>query len=165
VYVPALHHLLNEYTVPQGSETLKSTAQCLLACGGYVEAAYLGYPKGFWWKVLTSAAAGIEGQLVSAHIPVNIGGSVHDCRFLISDGKKPYGLIACDDGNAEASWLTGATQAAMQFQSESNAYRTGMIVRDMHGSPPQFLPGTKAPLIAGGDAPAVTDAYLRAMLD
>ena len=164
VYVPALNHLLNDYVVPEESKELKSNAQCLLACGGYVEAAYIDYPKGFWWTVLMSSISAIGGQLVTADIPVNVRGTVHNCRFAISDRKRTYGLIVCDRGRAETTWLTGAAESAIEFESKSNSYRTAMIVREMKGAPPEFLPGTKVRVIAGGDASGVTDAYVRAVL-
>jgi hypothetical protein len=165
VYVPALRHLLDEYIVPKESKELKSTAQCLLACGGYVEAAYIGYPKGFWWSVLVSSTGGIAGQVEAANIPVNAGGSVHDCRFAISDGKKRYGLIAYDHGKAEPAWLTGVADSAKQFESQYNTHRTALIVREMKGTPPQLLPGTKVPVIVGTDPLAVTGGYVAAMLN
>jgi hypothetical protein len=165
VYVPALRHLLDEYVVPKESKELKSTAQCLLACGGYVEAAYIGYPKGFWWAVLVSSIAGLAGQLVAANIPVNAGGSVHDSGFVISGGKMRYGFIACDHGKAEPAWLSGAASSAKQLESQYNTRRMALIVREMKGTPPDVLPGTKFPVIVGTETSEVTRGYAGAMLD
>ena len=165
VYIPALHHLLNQYAVPAESNALKSKAQCLLSCGGYVEAAYIGYPNDFWWTVLNSSVSAIQGKLLEANIPVNVGGTVHDCKFVISDGRTVYGLIACDHGEVEAAWLSGAAKSAMDFQSQSSLYRAAMLVREMRGEPPELLPDTKVPVIVGSDPAAITAAYVRAMLD
>jgi hypothetical protein len=164
VYVPALRHLLNEYAVPEESKNLKFTAKCLLACGGYVEAAYIGYPSGFWWNVVVSTSSGMIGELAAANIPVNARGSVHDCRFVISDGKRRYGLIACDRGKTEPAWLAGAAESAKQLESEYSTHRTAFIVREMEGAFPQFLPGTSVPLIVGADVPGVTSGFVAAMM-
>lgn len=163
MYVPALRHLLEKYTVPEESNSLKLKAQCLLACGGYVEAAYIGYPNGFWWNVLVASSTSIAGKLVTANIPVNVGGSVHDCKFVISDGQKQYGLVACDQGEAESGWLTGAANSAKQLESEYRTHRTAFIVREIKGAFPKSLPGTKVRLIVGTDVAAVTDGFVAAM--
>ena len=108
---------------------------------------------------------GLGGQLVVANIPVNAGGTVHDCGFVISDGKARYGLIACDHGKAEPAWLAGAAKSANEFESQYNTGGMALIIREMKGTPPEFLPGTKFPVIVGADMSEVTGAYVGAMLD
>lgn len=158
VYVPALHHLLHEYTVPQESERdrLRFKARYLLTCRGYVEAAYIGYPSGFWWTVLTSSFEKMSGEPIAANIPINIGGTVQDCKFVISDGKRRYGIIACDDGNAGNAWIDGAAKSAERLQSEYSTQRTAFVVREMQGGAPEVLPGTQVPLIVGDSVPEIT---------
>jgi hypothetical protein len=111
VYVPALRHLMDKYAVPEGSKDLTLKAQCLLACGGYVEAAYLGYPNGFWWNVLVSSSAGIAGKLVAASIPVNVSGAVHDCKFVISDGESGTALLPATTAKLNPVGLRGPQKA------------------------------------------------------
>lgn len=164
VYVPALKHLLNEYRVPTKSKDLKLKAQCLAACGGYVEAAYIGYPNGFWWNVFTSSTKALKGCPTSAAIH-DTGDDVHNCRFAISAGNKRYGFIACDRGETNPVWLSGAASSAREFQAMTDANRTALIVRELNGSAPKFLPRTKIPVISGSDPSEVVQAYVRAMLD
>lgn len=159
VYVPALHHLLSQYTVPKNSKALRPTAHCLIACGGYVEAAYVGYPKGFWWKVLISSSKKLASDVVTAIVPVNVGGTVHDCKFVLTDGNRTYGIVACDNGNAGAAWLEGATESVRQLESKYGAERTALVVRNMKGVAPQFLPRTKTPIIICAN-PATTTTKL-----
>jgi hypothetical protein len=163
VYVPALHHLLFDYTVPQVSERLKPAANCLIACGGYVEAGYIGYPNGFWWELLTCTSQELKSDVVSASIPVNVGGTVQDCRFVLSDGNKTYGLVACDHGNAGAAWLKGAAESATNLQSKSGADRVVLVVRDMKGRTPEFLPESQVPIITGSMQDAITHKVVKAL--
>ncbi len=165
VYVPALYHLLNEYSVPKKSSVLKLHGQCLLACGGYVEAAYIGYPDGFWWNTLISSVRSMRGKLITVKIPVNADGSVNDCKFVISAEKRTFGIIACDSGGRESAWLAGAAESAKKFESENGIFRMAFIVREMKSAPPKFVPNTKIPVIVGKDPSVVAQTYARAMLD
>jgi hypothetical protein len=121
------------------------------------------YPKGFWWNVLISSSRRMASQLMAANIPINMGGSVHDCKFVISDGKRRYGLVACDYGRAEPAWLEGAANSAKQFRSEYSTQRVAFVVRRMKGAAPQFLPGTRVPLIVGNTTSAISDAFADVM--
>ena len=160
VYVRALEHLLKQYTVPNKSPDLKLKAQCLLVCGGYVEAAYIGYPNGFWWNVLTSSTRALKGRPLAAFIR-DTGDDVHNCKFAISAANRTYGYVACDHGEAESDWLSGAEKSVKDFKSEIGAYRTALIVREMSGKPPEFLPRTKIPVIVDSNPSAIADAYAR----
>ncbi len=163
VYVPALHHLLHHYKVPKKSPILRLAAQCLIACGGYVEAGYIGYPKGFWWKVLTYSARRLASNVVTASVPVNVGGTVHDCKFVFSNKDKRYGFVACDDGSSESDWLKGAANSAHQVQSTYSTQHVALIVRSMEGEAPKLLPGTEVPVIVGTDPKIVTNEFVVAM--
>jgi len=163
VYVPALGHLLSQYAVPKKSETLKTAARCLIACGGYVEAAYIGYPKGFWWKVLISSSKKLASDIVTAIVPVNASGTVHDCKFVLSDGNKTHGLVACDNGTADAAWLKGATESVKQLQLKYGTQRAVFVVRCMKGVAPQFLPGTQVPLVVGVKPTTITKKVVTAL--
>jgi hypothetical protein len=165
VYVPALHHLLHEYTVPQESERdrLKFKARYLLTCGGYVEAAYIGYPSGFWWNVLTSSFEEMAAEPIAATIPINAGGTVHDCKFVISGEKGRYGIIACDHGNSGHAWLDGAAKSVERLQSEYSTQRTAFVVREMQGGALEVLPGTQVPLVVGDSAPEISKKLVAAL--
>lgn len=164
VYVPALEHLLKQYRAPTRSKDLKLKAQCLAACGGYVEAAYIGYPNGFWWNVFTSSAKALKGCPLPATI-YDTGDDVHNCKFAISAGNKRYGFIACDHGETDPAWLSGASSSVKEFQALTHADRTALIVRELNGSAPKFLPRTKIPVICGSVLSEVVQTYVRAMLD
>jgi len=164
VYVPALHHLLSQYHTPKRrTRVVKLTAQCLTACGGYVEAAYIGYPKGFWWKVLMSAAIGLSSSVVVATVPVNASGTVHDCKFILSDGDRTYGLVACDHGTTQSRWLESAAASVKQMQSRYGPERVALLVRWIPGGAPDFLPSTRIPVVAGSNLLEMTRKLLTAM--
>ena len=84
VYVPALDHLLKRYRTPIESPDLHLSAQILLACGGYVESAFIGYPDGFWWSVLMGIARLLKTGPHTADIHVNPSGSVHDAKIVFA---------------------------------------------------------------------------------
>jgi hypothetical protein len=164
VYVPSLRHLFSHYKTPKKrSKRLKLAAQCLIACGGYVEAAYIGYPNEFWWKLLISGAQQLASDVVAAVVPVNARGTVHDCKFVLSDGDKTYGLVACDHGTVQPTWLKEAARSVRQLQSKYGAQRAALVVGRMDGSAPPFLPDTEIPLIVGTSSSTVIDKFVAAM--
>jgi hypothetical protein len=155
VYVPALHHLFR-YETPHKSEHLLLIAHCLLACGGYVEASYIGYPDGFWWQVVLTLAERATNGLVSADIHVNPSGRVNDCKFVFSAGSKQYGFIACDKGNGGRAWLEGASASAEKLQETYSLDRVAFAVRRWDGEPTDVLPDSNIKVIVGMDAAEVS---------
>lgn len=164
VYVPALRHLLHEYSVPGESQAeLRNAARLLIACGGYVEAAYIDYPKGFWWEVLMSSSTKLASEVITAIVPVRGNGSVFDSKFVFSDGAKTFGLIACDRGRADSDWLEGAAKSLHQLGSQYTLGRGALVVRKMEGTAPLVLAGTDFRVIVGTDATEVTTKLVCAM--
>lgn len=147
VYVPALHHLLHKYKVPEESSDLNFAAQCLLVCGGYVEAGYIGYPDGFWWTLLLGIAKRLKIGPFAGIVPVGASGFVHDCKFLFSSNGKRCGFLASDRGESGIDWLKGAAKTAQQLKATYSAERIVFIVRRMEGTAPGRLPDTTIPLI------------------
>jgi hypothetical protein len=161
VYVPALTHLLQKYRVPKKSEGLKLAAQCLLACGGYVEAAFVGYPDGYWWIVLLAISDSLNAVPLIANIPVNIGGEVEDCAFAFSSNGMSCAFIGYDQ--SEPNWLEYMTERAMQAQSAYNAERIAIIVRRMHGKVLDGSMDRKVPLIICDSPTEAADLFMKAM--
>jgi hypothetical protein len=100
---------------------------------------------------------------VAAIVPVNVGGTVHDCKFVLSDGNKAYGLVACDNGTADAAWLEGATESVKQLQSKYGIQRAVLVVHRMKGAAPTFLPGTQVPLVVGVNQTTITKSVCTAL--
>jgi hypothetical protein len=159
VYVPALGHLLNKYRVPRKSLELKLAAQCLLRCGGYVEAAFIGYPDGYWWRVLLTISRALNVAPSAVNIPVNIGGEVEECAFVFSSNGMSCAFIAYEQ--IEANWLEHITELAMQLRTEYNAERVAIIVCKINGEAPNDSTETKVPLIICDDATEAADTFMR----
>lgn len=151
VYVPALYHLLYKYHTPQKSPGLIIGARSLAVCSGYVEAAYFGYPDGFWWNVLLLISQALGNGPIAGNIPVNIGGLVHDSKFVFSRAGRRYGFVASDHGNNSLDWLAGATESAEKLQAEYSTDKVAFMVRQMEGSAPERLPNTNIPLFVESD--------------
>jgi len=135
VYVPALGHLLTKYRVPKKSKVLKLAAQCLLVCGGYVEAAFIGYPDRYWWEVLLRISCALNAGPFAANVPVNTSGEVNGCVFVFSSNGVRCAFIAYDQG--EPRWLVDIANRAVLLQAAYNADRAAIIVRKMNGAVPQ----------------------------
>jgi hypothetical protein len=140
VYVPALSHLLYDYVVPTRSDHLVYAAQCLLTCGGYVEAAYLGYPNGFWWLVLTKAAQLLGTAPAVSNVPVNISGRVHNCSFVFSVGGERHGLIFFEAGHNNSEWLEAAVRICLQLRRFYSTKAIILLVNRFTGKIPTTLP-------------------------
>ena len=78
-------------------------------------------------------------------------------------GNKAYGMVACDNGSADAAWLEGATESVKQLQSKYGTHRAVFIVRSMTGMAPQFLPGTQVRLIVSANQIATKEEVLTAL--
>jgi len=147
VYVPALHHLLRQYGIPTRRGDLQQNARWLAICGGYVEAAHLGYPEGFWWLALLNLSKGLGVGPSSGSVPVNASGRVHDCRFVFIRDGNSYGVIACDQVLGNEKWLRGAAESAAKFWEAHKLARAVLIGRVGEGNLPEFLPKTKVALV------------------
>lgn len=162
MYVPALYHLLHKYSSPVESRDLYLSAQILLSCGGYVEAGFIGYPDGFWWNVLMGVSRVLDRGPYIADIPINVGGRVHDSKFVFSGDGSRYGIIACEEGNNGGKWLDGAAQSAASFSSAHELDHLVFLVRSCDGSAPATLPGTAIPLIVDDSADELVRHVLEA---
>jgi hypothetical protein len=160
VYVPALSHLLHKYSTPSKSDDLAYSARNLLACGGYVEAACIGYPDGFWWDLLNRISIEIKATSTAAQIYVNTSHSIQDCKFVLINEGTRCGFVACDEGNAGAAWLTGALESTRDFRASNNLHKTACVVRRMEGAPPAYLPEDDIPLIVNSDPKAAAQRFM-----
>jgi hypothetical protein len=164
VYIPALNHLLNKYQVPEKSPELKLAAQCLLGCGGYVEAAYIGYPDGFWWKLLFTISRALNVAPFAANIPVNVYGEVADCTFVFSSNGVPCGFISYDRGSVGRDWVEHVTQSAEQLRGASGAERIAIVVRTIDDVASQESFDQRIPVIVCNDPTEGADMFLRSLV-
>jgi len=151
VYVPALYHLLRTYRVPSRRDNLQTNARILAVCGGYVEAARVGYPDGFWWQTLLNVSSGLDAGPSAAIVPVSTSGKVHDCKFTFIKEGKSYGVIACDEVMANDKWLRGAADSAKELLDTHKLASAVLIGREGQGNLPSHLPGTGVALVIDGD--------------
>lgn len=158
VYVPALRHLLNKYRVPQKSPELKLAAQCLLSCGGYVEAAFIGYPDGYWWKVLLAISRALNVGPSAVNIPVNIGGEVEECTFAFSSNGMSCAFVGYE--RCELNWLDYIVKRAVQLQTAYNVERVAIIVRKMGGREPDDPIDRTVPLVICDDPTRAADSFV-----
>ena len=112
---------------------------------------------------MISSSKKLASDIVTAIVPVNASGTVHDCKFVLSDGNKTHGLVACDNGTADAAWLKGATESVKQLQLKYGTQRAVFVVRCMKGVAPQFLPGTQVPLVVGVKPTTITKKVVTAL--
>jgi hypothetical protein len=152
VYVPALHHLLRRYRIPTRRNDLQQNARWLAVCGGYVEAAHLGYPDGFWWRALLNLSKRLGAGPSSGIVPVNASGRVHDCKFVFIRNGNSYGVIACDEVLGNEKWLRGAAESASKLWEAQKLARAVLIGRVGEGNLPDFLPRTKVALVVEKDS-------------
>jgi hypothetical protein len=160
VYVPSLSHLLTKYRVPEKSKVLKLAAQCLLACGGYVEAAFITYPDGYWWRVLMAISSALNVAPFATDIPVNIGGEVEGCAFAFSSNGMSCAFLGYDE--PERNWMEDITERAMQLQTAYKVERVAIIVRRMGGVVPDST-DSKFPLIICDDPTEAAHAFIEAI--
>lgn len=161
VYIPALHHLLNKYQVPNKSPELKLAAQCLLGCGGYVEAAYIGYPDGFWWKLLVTLSLALNVAPIAVDIPVNIYGEVADCTFGFSSNGGSCGFICYDRAGVWRDWGESVTQRAEHLKGAYSLERIAVVVRRMDGVASESSLGVRIPVIVSNDPKEAVDMCLK----
>lgn len=163
VYVPALYHLLQTYRIPSRRNDLQSNARMLAVCGGYVEAARLGYPDGFWWQTLLNVSKGLGVTPSSGIVPVSASGQVHDCKFVFTKDGKSYGVIACDEILGNEKWLRGAAESATRFLDIHKLTSAVLIGQVAQGNLPNYLPGSRVTLTVGGDALRAATAAIVAL--
>ena len=149
-YVPALHHLLRKYELPRRRGILLN-AKCLAMCQDYVDAAFLGYPDGFWWHFLLRLC-----ELLSAE--PSLGGPIflsseriHDCKFVFTSKNAVYGVVACDEVIVGTKWLKGAAASADNFLATQHLSRAVLVGRFQDGTPPESLPGNKTAVVVDRD--------------
>lgn len=151
VYVPALYHLLREYRIPTRRDNLQQNARWLAVCGGYVEAARLGYPDGFWWRTLLSLSNGLGVGPSSGVVPVSASGQVHDCKFVFVKDGMSYGVIACDEVLGNEKWVRGAAESATRLLDAHKLAGAVLIGRAGQGNLPDFLPGKRVAVVVEQD--------------
>jgi hypothetical protein len=164
VYVPALYHLLRKYTIPSPPQRqrLRRNARILGICGGYVEAARLGYPDGFWWQTLFIISDALGTAPSSGAVLVQASDQVHDCKFVFVKDGKTVGVVACDEVLGNEKWLSGAAKSAREFLEGRKLDRAVLIGRRAEGNLPEFLPETQVALVIGQDpASAASKAVQR----
>jgi hypothetical protein len=167
VYVPALDHLLNKYQVPEKSPELKLIAQCLLGCGGYVEAAYMGYPDGFWWKLLLTISRSFNVAPFATDIPVNSYGDVRHCTFVFSSNGMSCGFISYDEGGrgwSRRDWQEAARESAEQLRASCGVEKIAIVVRTLDGHEPQPELDKTIPVIISNDPKEAADMFLTAVV-
>lgn len=154
VYVPALSHLLRKYVTPEKLKfrELQQNARLLAVCGGYVEAARLGYPDGFWWRTLVALSEALGVTPSSGSVFVRSSEEVHDCRFLFVKGGITIGVIACENVLGYTKWMAGAAESAQEFCDKQSLHKAVLIGRNGEGSIPHVLPGTEVALLVEGNS-------------
>lgn len=152
VYVPALCHLLRASRIPTRRDNLQQKARWLAVCGGYVEAARMGYPDGFWWQTLLNLSDGLGVGPSSGVVPVSASGRVHDCKFVFVKDGRSYGVIACDEVLGNEKWLRGAAGSATKLLDAHKLAIAVLIGRVGQENLPDFLPGTRVALVVSQDA-------------
>jgi len=129
LYVPALRHLLEAYSTPLPSDDLMLTAQCLMSCRGYIEAAFIGYPGGFWWTLLLDLSRQLSHGMRASRVFVRSNGLVSDCRFVLTHESHNFGIVACDVARDSAEWRTGVTESAKRLADDYSTKKTVVVVR------------------------------------
>jgi hypothetical protein len=154
VYVPALYHMLNKYRVPSPLQfgKLRQNARLLAICGGYVEAALLGYPDGFWWQTLLNLVDELGVSPNSGTVPVSSSGKVHDCFFLFVRNGKRVGVIACDEAFGDQEWLDGTAKSAQALLERNRVESAVLMARFGNGTVPDFLPQTSVAMVVDHDS-------------
>jgi hypothetical protein len=126
-FVPALHHIVRYYEPPKVSTSLNLHAKCLATCGDYATAAYLGYPKGFWWRFLTAIAEGLATAPEISIIPIRTNDVVHDAKLVFSCKGRRCGVILCDKLDSNARWVSEASESARKFAADHVLERTVFV--------------------------------------
>ena len=155
VSVPALAHLLRLYKPPSNSEILLFNARCLLACGAYVPASYLGYPDRYWWRLVIRMCEyfGLAPEFLM--VPVNIDGRVNNCSFVYSDSTELYGILAfehfaTDEYGSNDDWVREVLRSIGELQRKTNVRRVAVAART--GKRMDFFPETPFPVVVDNNA-------------
>jgi hypothetical protein len=160
VYVPALTHLLDNYETPTRPQAWN--AGCLLACGGYVEAAYLEYFEGFWWQFLLGLSERFGRGPALVRVPVSPSGLVDNCNVVFASEIGSYGMVAWDEVQTNQKWLDGATESIEKLSAAHNLSGALLIGRRADGDPPKLLPDGRTPIVVSGDSRrACEEAFAR----
>jgi hypothetical protein len=159
LYVPALDHLLNQYTRPVESEDLYLTADCLRACRGYIEAAFIGYPDGFWWTCVVEISR-VFAPMRASRVFVRSHGAISDCRFVFTDHPRNFGIIACDVAKDDHEWRRGVADSARGLRDDYVTAGVAVVTRYAESQPPAFL--EDIPLVVADDPAAIAKGCLAA---
>ena len=127
VFVPALHHLLEEYSVPLVRNTVN--AKCLQVCGDYPTAASFGYPDGFWWRVLRGLSECVGAPPLAASMPLNAGGQVHDYVVVFQYSGHRCGIVACEEMVFGEKWVKEALAATEKHTEDYGLDSTVVVAR------------------------------------
>jgi hypothetical protein len=163
VYVPALHHLLSRYSRPSSSDSLKLRARCLQACGGYAEAALIGYPDGYWWTLVVGISEAIRSGPSAATIPLGVSGDVYNCRFVFVTDEGPCGLVACDKIIDSIKWLEGARESLEEF-SMTHGLKRVVLAGQRPLESVSAVPGTNIPIVIRAEPLNAAGEIARAFL-
>ena len=149
-YVPALHHLLEKYRVPTRRGGVWK-ARCLEMCRGYVEAACLGFPDGFWWQFLVRISEMLGTEPSVDDPSVLFTDVIHDCKFVFPLRRGVYGVVVCDEVKGAAQWLDGATESVGKFSTSHGLLRAVLVGQSSNGKVPNYLPGGIVALVVDDD--------------
>ena len=136
----------------------------LAVCGGYVEAARLGYPDGFWWRTLLSLSNGLGVGPSSGVVPVSASGQVHDCKFVFVKDGMSYGVIACDEVLGNEKWLREAAESAISLLDAHKLASAVLIGRAGQRNLPDFLPGERVALVVERDPNRAAEKAIAALM-
>jgi hypothetical protein len=161
LYVPALDHILNHYTKPAKSDALYLTADCLRACRGYIEAAFIGYPNGFWWGCLEEISRVFGSPMRASRVFVRSHGAISDCRFVFTDEhRRNFGIVACDVAKNDPEWRRWVAQSARALINDYVTGGVAVVTRYAEGEPPERL--DDIPLVVADDPALMAKACLAA---
>ena len=128
-----------------------------------MEAAFIGYPDGYWWRVLLTISRALSVAPSAVNIPVNIGGEVEECVFVFSSNGMSCAFVGYEQ--IEPNWLEYITKRAIQLQTAYNAERAAIIVCKMDGKAPDDLPDRKVPFIICGDPIEAADNFMKTVTE
>jgi hypothetical protein len=160
LHVPALYHLLEHYTAPPDSDDATLTAHCLGACRGYAEAAFIGYPNGFWWSCMLQISRMLGCPMRASRVFVRSTGAISDCRFVFTDGPRNFGIIACDIAEDDPKWREGAMDSARGLRDDYVTAGVVVLARYAEGTPPPML--EDVPVVIADNPDAIAKGCLAA---
>src|SRR5262249_53272168 len=113
---------------------------------GYVEAALIGYPDG-WWQTLLNLSAAFGTMPSSGIVLVPASDQVYDCRFVFARDGKTLGVIACDEVFSNEKWLNSAAARGQEFLQARKLDKAVLIGRLAEPNLPDSLPKTPITLV------------------